>query len=372
MKKFPKSAEVLKAAALAVLLKGGREKAHLAKASFSATLRKEPDFFKKLEELLDRSYLGPLRKLYLREASASAAHISVPETMLARLRFEGLRLGAAAPQVQACTRPPSVAGAWKEAPELPHLPAYANIYALLVGVGSYDFQDISPARFALKDPRLFRDLAVIVMGVRDDADHLVYLENPTMTEFKRALLWAVKRVSSARRRFVVFYAGHGAADPKGRIYWTFRDTDPRYLGATALPFDEVLSFAQKARGKVLVVADVCYAGGGRSLKLPKGIRPTMLKVKMEFASGPQVGFILAAKGDEISQSLEEKGDGGPTYALFRALTNDALDRDEDGWISLGELKGYLERKVVKLSRTAGSVQHPVIRGPGGILLSQVE
>lgn len=85
-----------------------------------------------------------------------------------------------------------------------------------------------------------------------------------------------------------------------------------------------------------------------------------------------MGFILASRGDEISQSLEKKGHGVLTYALFRALTNDALDRDEDGWISLGELNDYLERKVAKLSRAAGSVQHPVIRGPGDILLSQVE
>lgn len=235
VKKFPKSVEVLKAAALAELLRGQKEKAlfylakakeqdeedpftlfhlgytyHLlgdsdqAKSSLSATLKREPDFFKKLEELLDRPSLGPLRKLYLQEASASAAHISVPETMLARLRLEGLRPGAAAPQVQPSIRPPSAAGAWEEAPELPRLPAYANIYALVVGVEDYDSQDISPARFAVKDARLFRDLAVKVMGVKDDPDHLLYLENPTLTEFKKALLWVVKKVSSPRRRLILF------------------------------------------------------------------------------------------------------------------------------------------------------------------------
>lgn len=339
----------------------------LAKNHFQTAKKLKTKIIFQVTKCLDDKFISKKIKCFCAETLLTASlYLSVPKNIIAKAK-----------KILSSTAYTSVLVTELET-ELPSLPAYGNIYALIVGVEQYDNEKVPSVKYALRDAILMRAMATHIMGVRSDKSHLFFLENPSLIEFRKSLAKALQKLASPRSRLIIYFAGHGAVDDEGNIYWAMRDTDPAFISETAFPIKSLLEKTKNMPGQVIVIADACYAGGGRSISEKEGKKRPMINVKIKKTIEKQktpvsnFGFIFAAKGDEISLSLEKTGHGVLTYALYQALRNDALDKDENGWISLEEVKDYLIRKVKKLALSTGGTQNPVIIGSPNILLAQVE
>jgi|GEM_PF-6734481 len=255
---------------------------------------------------------------------------------------------------------------------LPKYPIFQNPnrIALVIGVG--DYENVPKLHYSINDARLMKEVVRKLMGVREE--NLKYLENPTLAEMKKGFRWLVSKAKARKHPFViVYYSGHGATDDKGVPYWLPVDADneAKYLSETGMGVEEVYQkLSEIPNAEVVVMADACFSGKGKGVML-KGAKPlfvTRIKRPEE-----KFSLLLSSREDQISTYLEDVGYSTFTYALYRTLlVGDVLDKDEDGWIEVYEIKDYLVKKTKELSSSKGMVQVPVIEGEDARISQSVE
>ena len=176
------------------------------------------------------------------------------------------------------------------------------------------------------------------------------LENPTIGKFIKDFKdWV--RSSQEGDTFVLYSAGHGMTKD-GEFYFIPSDADPEDT-FTWISFSRLKRYVPENM-RVIWLIDACYSGSiveGRPLRAGR-IQRESLKVTKEEV------IITSSEGKEISREMPS-GEGGIfTYALVEGLKGKA-DRDGDGWITSGELYGYVSKEVERLSK---GTQHPLMKG----------
>lgn len=199
-------------------------------------------------------------------------------------------------------------------------------------------------------------------------------------------LMAAAKATRPEDTLVLFAAGHGLhdRDAAATYYFLSQGADPARLAETAIPLSrfEALLEAAPARKKIFFL-DTCESGeldgaGVAAAGLPTGARsraarglkrlaPThkaprryvldrerFLYRDLERRSGAIV--FASSRGDELSYESDEIGNGYFTRGLLDALSGKG-DDDDDGVLSIEELRGYVSREVAARS---GDRQHPVI------------
>ena len=76
-------------------------------------------------------------------------------------------------------------------------------------------------------------------------------------------------------------------------------------------------------------------------------------------SSAAVVSLSASSGGQTSNSYPEKKHGLFTYFLLRALKGEA-DANDDGWLTMQEVYGYVKKHVTRVSRRMTTEQTPVI------------
>lgn len=278
----------------------------------------------------------------------------------------GLVLGQAAP-----TRVQSVQG-FAEAEPAARGPEVENVdapprsktkldpeaYAVVVGIEKY--RDVPGVDYAARDAEAVYAYLTRSMGF--DSKNIVLLTNEraTLTDLATYLgPWLQDRVS-AKSRVFIFYAGHGAPDPKsGKAYLVPYDGNPNYNETKSYPVSRLYeTLAKLPAAEVTVALDACFSGAGGRSVLAKGARP-LVHSQGQTPTSPNIVVLSAASGDQISTYYPEAQHGLMTYFLLKGLRG-AADADKNNDITTSELFSYVSPAVEREARKQHIEQTPTL------------
>jgi formylglycine-generating enzyme required for sulfatase activity len=176
---------------------------------------------------------------------------------------------------------------------------------------------------------------------------------------------------------LIFFAGHGIKHENGKLYFAAVDTEPEFLGGTAVSAAWLTDEMQNSKtGRQIILLDCCFGGAFARGNIWRG------GVEIESGKALEVpdlasegrGQVVITSADAMQFALEGdllKGEPPASYfvsALKAGLeTGDADRSPQDGRITIDELVSYLTKKVKEL----GSPQRPskwIFGAVGGDLL----
>lgn len=232
-------------------------------------------------------------------------------------------------------------------------------FALVVGVEEY--QTLPKADFAERDAKTMRrHLEALGFPIRN----IVTLLGNQATKSKlQSYLqeWLPNNLKPDSTLFV-YYAGHGAPDPKtGEAYLIPWDADPKFLKTSAYPLKQFYSDLSAIKTRQTIVAlDSCFSGAGGRSVLARGARPLVAKAvdQAPGASG-KLAVLAAASGDETTGALDAQKHGLFTYFLLKGLN--------EGKTSVRDLYDFLKPKVQDEARRQNREQTPMCFGSAAVL-----
>ena len=260
-------------------------------------------------------------------------------------------------------------------------------WAVVVGISDYKYdirrdpaRGIPDLKYANRDARAFAKFLMSPGGGAFSPERVLLLTDhkATVKEVRKAIGDFLAQ-SLEEDLVILFYAGHGAPDPKNpeNLYLLCHDTEPGNYYGTALPMWEIdIALSRTIRSRrVFVFADACHSagvGGTRAVSVSDRLNKYMKQL-----AGSKMGVtkITASRSDELSQEREfpEGGHGVFTYYLIKGLQGEA-DDNRDGFVTTKEAFDYLYDKVRSETRHsqnpwASAYVSPDI--PLGIVDSQV-
>ncbi|MEU7786765.1 caspase family protein [Amycolatopsis sp. NPDC049159] len=218
--------------------------------------------------------------------------------------------------------------------------------ALIVANGEYDNAGLqrlgSPAADADALAGVLADRAISdfdVQVVRNETAHVVQAEIED--------LCAEGRPDDV---LLLHFSCHGLKDDSGGLYFAARNTRPDRLRSTAVPAQFVQQCIRQSRSRsIVLLLDCCYGGAfGRGVAVRSSGDANVLD---SFRGGRGRAVITASNSIEYAFEGAHLAEGRPaqpsvfTSALVEGLRTGEADRDEDGWIALGELYEYLFDRV---------------------------
>ncbi|MBI5622457.1 MAG: caspase family protein [Elusimicrobia bacterium] len=233
-----------------------------------------------------------------------------------------------------------------------------HAFAVIVGIEQY--RDLPAVEFAGRDAEAMYAYLTRAMGFDSRNVTLLKDERATLTDMATFLgPWLEDRVTPESRVFV-YFAGHGAPDPRtGEGYLIPHDGNPSYVATKALAVKDLYAGLAKLPAKdVTVVLDACFSGSGGRSVLAKGARPLVQAARAP-DPGENMAVITASRGDQISTYFPEARHGMLTYFLLKGLRGGA-DRDSDRQVTTAELFGFLTPEVEREARRQHVEQTPTI------------
>lgn len=149
---------------------------------------------------------------------------------------------------------------------------------------------------------------------------------------------------------LLHFSCHGLKDDSGGLYFAARNTRPDRLRSTAVPAQFVQQCIRQSRSRsIVLLLDCCYGGAfGQGVAVRASGDANVLD---SFRGGRGRAVITASNSIEYAFEGARLAEGQPaqpsvfTSALVEGLRTGEADRDEDGWIALGELYEYLFDRV---------------------------
>jgi WD40 repeat protein len=231
----------------------------------------------------------------------------------------------------------------------------ARRYALIVANDRYDDPKLRQLRAPVKDA----EALARVLGDPAIGDFEVDL---VMNEPEHRLRRKVNRFFDSRRRddtLLLHFSCHGLKDESGQLFFATTDTEVAHLEDSALESEWVRKRIDTSRSmKIVVLLDCCYSGaftGEMSSRAGDAVHA------IEPLGGTGRVVITASSALEYSwEGNTRSGEPSPsvfTSALVRGLETGEADRDNDQWISIGELYDYVFDAIAE----SGAKQHPQMK-----------
>jgi WD40 repeat protein len=261
-----------------------------------------------------------------------------------------------------------------------------DLYVLAVGVSHYRSKQYD-LTYADKDAT---QLAAAVQKQLSHYRevHVTLLTNEHAT--RQGILQAATALQKAKREdaVLVFLAGHGLVDDQYEYFFGTHDINFGNPSGSGLSWEDLNGALSTipSRHKLLLM-DSCHAGEFDPVPNPEqpvpgtrgavvhsrdGVRgvntksvpanPTTELLMEDFEDlrrGSGTSVIGASAGTEFSYESSDWKNGVFTYAVLDGLTTGKADLNEDGVITVEELKRYSSLRVVDLTH---GKQHPVSRG----------
>jgi SH3-like domain-containing protein len=229
-----------------------------------------------------------------------------------------------------------------------------SLYALAIGVSEYQISSQN-LNYAASDAKTIA--AVFESQINSDIYDKVEVKTLVDAEATRSnIIDGINNFLSNARSddvAVLFFAGHGITDSRGRYYLLGHDADinnPSANGLSQSAFEEDLVAAVQAR-KVIIMLDSCQSGGVTGRRGANDI--TEVVDNLSNATGFTI--MSAARGNEYAYEDPDWNGGAFTTAIEEALKDNKADSNKDGFVDINELDSYVYDKVVELT---GSKQHP--------------
>ncbi|MBN2533420.1 MAG: caspase family protein [Spirochaetales bacterium] len=261
-----------------------------------------------------------------------------------------------------------------------------NLYFISFGVSEYSNKELN-LNYAHKDAL---DLARMFDGMKDEYNevHIKTFLNSEVTSSNIKKAKDLLKNAGVDDTFVLFISGHGVhdSDAEATYYYLTHNTDVKNLKGTAANFEliENLMYGIAPRKKLFLI-DTCESGeieetiqnGYYAMADAKGIRArTTRKGVLAFQknkrpylnekdrfiyndlfrrSGAMV--FSSCRGGEFSYETDQYENGLFTEEIINALATDRADVDKNGFVTIDELKSYVQRAVPELTN---NMQHPTV------------
>jgi hypothetical protein len=234
-----------------------------------------------------------------------------------------------------------------------------NLSAVAVIIGNKNYRNRIPqVDFAHNDAEAMKRFLIEILGVHES--NIIDLRDVKLAEMEAVLgndrtykaeLW--RYVRPRESDVFIFYSGHGVPGLKdGRQYLLPVDGDPNAAEIQGYPTELLYqNLSQLEARSVTVFIDACFSGespSGSLVRAASGIHVTSNNV-------PAVPFtvISAANKDQVASWDKEARHGLFTKYLLDALYGAADNNrygNADSRITLGEIKGYLDREMTYAAR----------------------
>jgi hypothetical protein len=225
-----------------------------------------------------------------------------------------------------------------------------TLFVLAVGINAYKDRNLL-LNCAVNDAtELERTFASKSQPLFDVKAKVLCDEAATQDGVLAGLRW-LKESMKPHDLAVVFYAGHGDKDEKGRFYLLPQDVDVQKLAQTAVSGDVLKQNLADLPGRVLLLLDACHSGA-----VGRGVISDLARDLADEDCG--VVVMCAALGSE--KAGEADGHGFFCQALIEALQGKAAHNPRDGYIYLHHLEQYVIDRVLELSHDE---QHPTSAKP---------
>ena len=254
-----------------------------------------------------------------------------------------------------------------------------NPHGVAVVIGNKDYEHTDDVRFAHRDANAFKRYVEEFLGF--DSKRIIDLRDVTLTQMTEVFgnnldfkgeIWGLLD-QDGRSDVVVFYSGHGAPGLRNkRGYLVPVNAKPATVELSGYPIDVLyanLGKLAKARS-VTVYLDACFSGDSQTGMLIKDASPVRYVAALPQKVSRQLTVLTAASGKEVA-SWDTKA----RYGLFTRHLLDALygraDGDDDGRVTGGEAKAYLDRHMTAAARHRYKrSQTASIRGSKDVVLSR--
>lgn len=247
-------------------------------------------------------------------------------------------------------------------------PRIGERWAVIIGIGDYRSDDIPDLKFAGADAEAVHRFLTSPAAGPFEEDHVRFLRDEEATGAAlREALFVFLQDAGRDDLVVIYYAGHGAPDPRrpDNLYLLPYDADLGSLAVTGFPMWDVKTALRRQidAERVIVIADACHSAG------------TQLDDENPIAGGfsqlftPSRRLIMTA-ADTNEFSFEDSRWGGHgvfTHFLMEGLEG-AGDEDGNGIITFTEAFQYTAQNVVQATQGR---QNPQVSGLGDIPLAVV-
>jgi formylglycine-generating enzyme required for sulfatase activity/uncharacterized caspase-like protein len=243
-------------------------------------------------------------------------------------------------------------------PVRPTASAYAESWAVVIGVDDYAHPRVPKLRYAVKDARAVEE-TLLAQGFR--RDHVIRLldGDATKARIEEALGDRLRQQAGKDDRVLVFFAGHGmtvktrSGEEEG--YLIPVDGDPSRLFSTAISMSALRQISDLLPAKhVLYVVDACYSGYA---VYNRAIAEDLLD---EMVKKPAIQILTAGRQGDLAQ--EKGGHGVFTDVLLRGLRGEAFAGR--GWLALDELGAWVRERVYAESNKRQVPQFGNLSGDG--------
>jgi uncharacterized caspase-like protein len=221
--------------------------------------------------------------------------------------------------------------------------------ALIVANGEYDNAGLQ----RLMSPAADADALADVLANRTISDFDVRVVRNETAHVVQAEIEDLFAEGKPDDVLLLHFSCHGLKSDSGELFFAARNTRPDRLGSTAVPAEFVQRCMRVSRSRsIVLLLDCCYGGAfGQGVAVRASGDANVLDNFPGSGFGGRGRAVITAS-NSIEYAFEgdrlAAGQAQPsvfTAALVEGLRTGEADRDEDGWIALGELYEYLFDRV---------------------------
>ena len=247
-------------------------------------------------------------------------------------------------------------------------------WAIVIGIGQYQSDNIPDLKFAGADAQSFYDFLRSPAAGPFPEDQILFLKDGAATaQALREAMFVFLQKADWDDLVVIYFAGHGAPDPNRpeNLYLLPTDADVNALAATAFPMWDVKTALRRQidSERVIVIADACHsAGTSEGAEATTASNPINGSFSELFTPSRRL-TLTAADANELSYEDQRWGGGHGvfTFNLIEGLKG-AADSDDNGVVTFAEVADYVGKNVAK--ETNGR-QNPQRTGFGDVPLGIV-
>jgi formylglycine-generating enzyme required for sulfatase activity len=263
------------------------------------------------------------------------------------------------------------------------IPAVAeNRDGIAVIIGNKTYSRGTPeVAFAHNDARAVKRFVIERLGYR--AGNVIDLRDATLARLREVFGGETSHkgrlhnwVRAGKSSVVVFYSGHGVPGLNDRRgYLLPVDGDPNLAEISGYSLDLLYRNLSKLEAaSVTVYLDACFSGNSHGGVLVRQASGLAVTPRLPGAA-PRMTVLSAAESDQLASWDEDARHGLFTRHLLAALRG-AADRkahgDEDGRVTLGEVRRYLDDEMTyQARRRYGRDQRATVIGDAATVLATV-
>jgi formylglycine-generating enzyme required for sulfatase activity len=140
---------------------------------------------------------------------------------------------------------------------------------------------------------------------------------------------------------LIYYAGHGKPDDRGRLHLAMSDTQADLLESTSVRMEALKNFINSSLSKKkILILDCCYSGAAGDSFVPRGDTQDQLKLMFKGR-----GTYIMTASAKYEQAMERNEHGVFTKYLIHGIKSGAADPDATGHITIDDLYSYVYDRV---------------------------